>query len=260
MLRQNRHLKKAHMIPVALIAGAALGAGQAIYGASQKKKAQAAAKANVMPEYNLAPEEAQMLAQAESQAGQGMSDPAREALRANNERILGTGIDAVLRGGGNPNAIGSMVGRAQAGNNQMALYEDQARIQALQRLQAARARMSSNRDKQYQINEYQPWANRAQAINEQLQGGQNMMMGGINTMSQGILGGLSNMGGGQGRTPSYIPTQETAGAAPIQPGSMQPQMYQPQPTGIPSFSPQGQPFGMMNEEIDRTPQFSQWGI
>jgi hypothetical protein len=241
------------MLPLALIAGAAVGAGELAYGAHLKKKAQEAAAANVMPEYKIAPEEQQMLSQAESSAGQGMSDAAREALRSNSDRALGTTVDAMLRSGGTANSIGKTAGATQAGLNQVAIYEDSARLDHLRELQNARARMSANRDKSYQINKYNPWANKAQAISEQLAGANNVMNSGINTLGQGVLG-IAGSFGGQPKMPSYnyIPPSPTIGQLP---GMMtpQPEPYQPQSVQVPPFQQQGQPFGMMNENIDNTP-------
>jgi hypothetical protein len=229
-------------LPVALLAGAAIGAGQMAYGASQKKKYQNAAAANVMPEYQINPEEGAMMRQAESMAGQGMSDAARESMRANTDRALGTGIDAILRGGGNANAIASLAGNTQNQINQMAVYEDQARLKNLENLQNQRARMSANRDKVYQINQYQPWANRAQAINQQLMGAQNMMQGGFNTMAGGLLQGISNMPQGGQRTP-FMPAQQPQ-MNPMQLAQMQNMQqnqmpyggYMPQYANIPQFN------------------------
>jgi hypothetical protein len=211
------------------------------YGASQKKKYQREADANKMPEYQINQEERDMMRQAETMAGQGMSDADREAMRSNTDRAMGTSIDAILRGGGNPNAIASLAGNFQNQINQMAVYEDQARLKNLENLQNQRARMSANRDKAYQINQYQPWANRAQAINQQLMGAQNMMQGGFNTMAGGLLQGISNMPTGKQRTP-FMPAQQPQ-MNPMQVAQMRnmpvqpPQYggYMPQQANVPQF-------------------------
>lgn len=227
-------------LPVALLAGAAIGAGQMAYGASLKKKYQREADANKMPEYQINQEERDMMRQAETMAGQGMSDASREAMRSNTDRAMGTSIDAILKGGGNPNAIASLAGNFQNQINQMAVYEDQARLKNLENLQNQRARMSANRDKAYQINQYQPWANRAQAIDQQLTGAQNMMQGGFNTLSAGVLQGISNMPSKQ-RTP-FMPAQQPQmnpmQLAQMRNMPMQPPQYggyMPQQANIPQF-------------------------
>lgn len=241
------------MLPIGLIAGGVLSAGELAYGAHLKKKAQQAAAANVMPEYKIAPEEQQMLSQAESMAGQGMSDAAREALRANSDRALGTTLDAMLRSGATANSIGKTAGQTQAGLNQIALYEDSARINNLKALQEERARMSANRDKAYQINKYNPWANRAQAISGQLDAANNTINSGINTIGQGVLG-IANNFGGQPHMPNYnyMPQQPSISPSSYGPNP-QPQPYMPQSVQVPPFQQQGQPFGVLNENIDNTP-------
>lgn len=215
-------------LPVALLAGAAIGAGQMAYGASLKKKYQREADANKMPEYQINQEERDMMRQAETMAGQGMSDASREGMRSNTDRAMGTSIDAILKGGGNPNAIASLAGNFQNQINQMAVYEDQARLKNLENLQNQRARMSANRDKAYQINQYQPWANRAQAIDQQLTGAQNMMQGGFNTLSAGVLQGIANMPTRKQRIP-FMPAQR------MQQNQMQYGGYMPQQANIPQF-------------------------
>lgn len=233
------------MLPVALIAGAALGAGEMIYGNHLKKEAAKAAAANVMPKYQIGPEEQQMLSTAESQAGTGMSDAAREALRQNSDRALGTSIDAITRGGGNVNAISSLAEGTQQGLNKMALYEDDARLKHLQMLQEARARMSANRDKAYQINDYGPWANRAQAIAQQQAAAQNTFNSGLNTLGIGLISTASNMPGGAG-IPKFGNQPSASGTAGYLP-----------PIATPaSQAPLGSPFGMMNEEIEHVPKWN----
>lgn len=173
--------------------GGAIGLGQAIYGAIAKRKAQAAAAANKMPEYNIPQYEGQNLALAESRANSGMSDAARQQLLNNSMQGQSATLSAILRGGGDANAIGNTVDKFQNGINQNAVYEDQARLANLARVQSAWARASNMQDKEYQINKYQPWANKAQAIGQQLTGGQNMMMGGIDKLGSALMGGVKGL-------------------------------------------------------------------
>lgn len=232
-------------LPVALLAGAAIGAGQTAWGAIQKEKARKAAAANTMPEYEINSEEKDMLRLAQSQAGQGMSDAAREAMRSNTDRYLGTGIDAILRGGGNANAISGLAGNVQSQVNQMAVYEDQARLKNLESLQAARARMSANKDKAYQINEYQPWANRAQAINEQMRGANNMIQSGINTFGSGLMSSISNM-----------PQRQRAPFMPAQQPQIDPIYAVPPPSSYQQYGYQGDGRTMPTPGETNIPQFN----
>lgn len=165
-----------------LVVAGVVGAGTAIYGAIQKNKAAKAARNNIMPHYDIPQSEYNSLNLAESQAGQGMSDASRQQLLNNSQSGLSATQNAILRSGGSANAIAGAEDKYQQGINQNAIYDDQARMANLSRLQSAYTRMSADADKSYQINEYAPWANRAQAISQQLQSGQQTMQSGLSTL------------------------------------------------------------------------------
>ena len=171
-----------------LVTGAVIGLGTAIYGAIQKSKAEKAARNNVMPTYTIPQSEYNSLDLAESQAGQGMSDASRAILQNNANQGLQATQDNILRGGGNANAIAVAQGGYQQGINQNAIYDDQARVANLSRLQSAYARMSADQDKAFQVNQYAPWANKAQALAQQQQYGQATMMSGIGTAGSALSG------------------------------------------------------------------------
>lgn len=171
--------------------GGAIGLGTTIYGMIQKNKAEKAAKANVMPQYDIQPEEQYNLDIARSQAGQGMSDASRAAYMNNAGSGLAATTNAILRGGGDANSIGNAYNKYDTGISSQAIYDDQARMQHLSNLQGAYTRMSAQKDKQWQINKYQPWANKAQALAQQLAGSQNMITSGINTMGTAAIQGAS---------------------------------------------------------------------
>lgn len=167
--------------------GAAIGLGTAIYGGIKKRQAERAAAANVMPIYNIPTEEQDALTLAGSQAGQGMSDASRQAYLNNAGSGLSATTNAILRGGGDANSIGNAYNKYETGINNQAIYDDQARMNHLSNLQGEFHRMSAQKDKQWQINQYAPWANKAQAIGQQLTGSQNMINSGISTMSGAAL-------------------------------------------------------------------------
>lgn len=245
------------MIPVGMIAGAGLGLYGIAQGAAMRQQALRAQAANVRPAYTEAPQEQQMLNTAESMYGQGMSDAAREAYRQSIDRTLGTGIDAVLRGGGNINNVGTLVGNTQGEVNKMAIYDNEARLQNLERLQGARARYSAVKDKDWQLNKYNPWADKAAAINQQLTAAQNMTNSGFNTFSQGVLGAVQGMGNAKEKYPGYVPQQPGMQHLPSTGFSAMPsQGYLPSTVPVPAYNYSGQPFGMMNENIDNTPYWN----
>jgi len=185
--------------------GLLLGAGEAIWGGINKKKYQQqydAESAN-RPKYGINPEEYNIQNLAESQAGQGMSDAARTQLQNQTESNSAAAYNAALKGGADPNTISSIAGNTQNSLNQNAIYEDQARLQHLSNLQNVWARMSANKDKQWTINEEQPWKDKMTSIYGQLQGANNMFNSGLNMAGSGLmsLGSKlfsSNSSGGQG--------------------------------------------------------------
>lgn len=193
-----------------LVVGGIIGAGTAIYGAIEKSKAEKAARNNIMPQYTIPQSERDSLSLAESQAGQGMSDASRRELLNNSNQGLSATTNSILRAGGSANAIAGAENNYQQGLNQNAIYDDQARMSNLSRLQSAYTRASANSDKAYQINEYAPWANRAQAIAQQLQSGQQTMQSGLSTLGSAATsyaGSLAKPGTMQTptTTPSSLP-------------------------------------------------------
>lgn len=204
--------------------GAALGAGQAIYGASQKKKYQRqldALSAN-MPKYQTPAEEAYMVNLAESRANQGMGAGARQQLQNNADRTLSTLSNAALMGGADANSLASLAEKVQSGYNQNAIYDDQVRLQNLNNLSNAWARQSANKDKEWQINQYQPWKNKMAAVNQQLLGAVNMQNAGMSQLGSGLMsagGALTGMMG-SGSGSSGMPATMGGGPSVVGPSSM----------------------------------------
>lgn len=174
------------------------GLGVAVYGAIQKSKAQKAANANTMPTYNIPQSEYTNLALDQSLASQGMSASSRTAYNNNANNALAETNSAILKGGGDANSIGNAYQQYNNGNANMAIYDDQARMRNLQNLINQNARMSSFQDKSWQLNNYAPWANKAQALAGQIQGDQQLMTSGFNTAVQGASGFAKSFQGGGG--------------------------------------------------------------
>lgn len=175
--------------------GAALGIGEAIWGSSQKKnyQRQIDALAANRPQYQINPEEYDIANLAESRANQGMGAGARQQLQNNTDRTLATSANALLMGGGNANGIGALADRSQQAYNQNAIYDDQARLASLQNVQNSWARLSADRDKQFELNQLNPYKDRMSALSQQLAGANSMFMQGIGTAGSGILSGASKM-------------------------------------------------------------------
>lgn len=176
------------------IAGLGIGAATAVDGYSNKKKAEEAAKSNVLKKYKTSQSEYDNLALLESRAGSGMGDAARTAFQNNADRGLSAGISAILRGGGDVNAVGGLYDNYINGMSNMAIYDDKRNVANMDNLISGRQRIANSQDKEYQLNEYLPWANKAQAYAQQAAAGQQQMWSGINTAGGALMGGISALG------------------------------------------------------------------
>lgn len=199
--------------------GALSGGANAIAGGRQKKKANEALAANVQPEYNTPQTEWDNLNMLQSRAGMGLSDSSRAAYTNNADRGLGATIGAIQRGGGDVNSLSSAFDSYLNNTSNMALADDKLKNQHFGEYLAGNQRMSGFQDKEYQINEYSPWANKQQALTQQAAAGANRQQAGMNQFTNSIMNGLSSFGGSlmgntkQG-TPSASPANNSA------PGSM----------------------------------------
>jgi hypothetical protein len=180
--------------------GLLMGVGTAIWGNSQKKKYQRQIDAlnAKRPKYQINPEEGDIQNLAESRANQGMGAAARQQLQNNADRNLSTLSNAALMGGADANSIGAIADNTQQAYNQNAIYDDQVRLQNLSNLQNVWARQSANRDKQWQLNENQPWKDQMTGLNQQLTGANNLFMSGLNMAGGSLMSLGRNIAGGGG--------------------------------------------------------------
>lgn len=153
-------------VTASIIAGV-VGIGTSLYSqhqANQKQKAaQALAAANPRPVYNIPETEFQNQSLLENRASQGLSDESLGFLKQNADRGLSSSINAILRSGGTANQIGGLDNNYNNAITQSALLDDQAKSQNLAALVAHTSRMSDNYDKAFQVNQYGPYADKAQA-------------------------------------------------------------------------------------------------
>lgn len=159
-------------------------------GVYARHKAEQAARNNIRPVYQTPGSEGYLTNLIQSQGTTGMSDASRAAYMNGANEGLGTTINAIQKGGGDPNAIGNAYSNYQKGINSMALYDDSQRMQHLNAIAQNYTRQSANTDKEFQLNKFDPYKDRAQAIAQQLQSAQQRQTAGLNTM----LGGLGNLG------------------------------------------------------------------
>lgn len=208
----------------------AVGLGEAIYGGIQSKKInnQLAANAAARPKYQIPQEENNIESLAESRGGQGISDAAMTANQNQSNQNTAAALAAIKQSGDTSN-IGAITGAADNASNQQAIYNDQARMQNLNNLQGAYARMSANKDKQFQVNELDPWKDKQQFLSTQLAGAKNTEQAGINTAASGAM----NLGS------SLLKANTVANPAANIPVASSIPAIQPSSANIPALTPGG---------------------
>lgn len=186
-------------VAAAAIVTAAIGAGMAISGAIKQGKANRLARANKRPEYSIAPEEQSNLNIAQSLAGQGLSDSSKQFYTQQSQRGLSSTIDAILKGGGDVNAINNSYGAYQDGISRLAVADDQQKLSNINLLIAQQTRMSDQRDKAWQINQYAPYADKAAAYAKMKADGNTQMWQGIGQIGSAV-GSFASAKGQQNAT------------------------------------------------------------
>lgn len=203
------------------------GAGYQIYkGEQQKKKAaELAAQAGERPDYKTPQGEYDNLALLQSRASQGLSDSTLTALNSGNERAFSSAVNNVLMGGGTQNNVAGLYDSFNNSMNKVALADDARKVQNLNNYIQQQSRMSGFADKNFQLNELDPWKDNRAAANRLSEQGNNMTNAGIGTaISTGIgaagqLGRQSQLGGNgqQGATPYGTQPGVTEYSQPIGP-------------------------------------------
>lgn len=199
---------------VALIAAGVVAAGTIAYGAIEKSKAkkQQAALLASRPKYTIPQSETDIQNLAESRANQGMGAGARQQLQNNADRALSTSTNAALMGGGDANSIGNIVDKSTNAYSQNAIYDDQQRLKNLDMLQTTWARNTANQDKQWDINNNQPWKDQTTANSQDLQYANGVINQGIGSLGKAASGaaGAIGSGGGASSGMGYSPTPTNA--------------------------------------------------
>lgn len=212
------------MAATAIIAAIGLAAalGSTAYGAAQQKKAEKLRQSNIRPTYTIAPEILENQRISEYRAGFGLPEHVKQYYRQGSERGLTTSVDKILKGGGSPNDV---VGAYNIYNDslaKLAIADDERQYKNIQNLLENNRYMESVRDKEFQVNKYGPYADKARLAAEMSQAGANYIQSGINTGANAIgtyagsmarrksvddvLGSAGNLAGGGTSGTQYDPS------------------------------------------------------
>jgi hypothetical protein len=171
----------------AIIAGAT-GLLQTGLGIGQKAKAAKMARKNPRPDLKDSKYLQDMYQLTGAYAGQGLSDEAKQAYISQNDRNLGSSLDAILRSGGSPNLISDIYDDSQSGVRQLALADDTAKMRNMERFLTVQDKKADEERDKFFVNQYAPWKDKAQMIAGLSQQGMDNIWKGINTMGSAAVG------------------------------------------------------------------------
>lgn len=167
--------------PVGAAVQGGLGVAQSVIGLinAGKLKREAEQLKESRPDYKLNPLVNDELSFAESSLANGMSAAAKTGYEQGIDRDLSTSLDAILKGGGSPNNVADIYDRSQVGRQKLAMLQEQIRQQQINNLVSAQRYKTGEQDKQWQINEFAPWADEAQANANQRVANNQMIWSGL---------------------------------------------------------------------------------
>lgn len=171
--------------PVSLGIQSAAGLAQTTVGLINAAKAKKEAKqlARSRPKYAIPDDAQRELDLSESELGTGgLSARAENAYNQLNNRQFSSSLDATLRMGGSPSQVSDIFDSSEAGRLRLAELNDQMRLQKIQNLISSRRYMNEQKDKQFEFNEWMPFADRMKANEESRQGAEEMIWSGIGTL------------------------------------------------------------------------------
>lgn len=167
---------------------AAAGLVQGITGIFQSAKANKMAKSNIRPFYKIQKPILDNQAIAESRASKGLSDASKELYIQESDRGITSGIDAITTGGGTVNNIADLYTARNNGVTKMALIDDAMRVNNMKNLTEQNNVLADAEDKQWQVNEWGPYADKAQAAAALKKQGSENTWKGVNT----VVGAVAN--------------------------------------------------------------------
>lgn len=151
--------------PVSTGISAALDIGETVAGFVNegKVKKEADLLATTRPKYQVQPEFAEDVSLASSELSNGMSADAKRAYDNATAGAQSNSVSALLKGGGDVNDIGAIYGSGESGRENLSTMRDAIRQNNITNLISARTAMAQEKDTQWQVNELDPWKDKAEA-------------------------------------------------------------------------------------------------
>lgn len=194
--------------PVGWGVGAALGLYSLASGLikSHKAKKEAEELGKSRPQYSISPYAGEDVSLAQSELSNNVQDT---AYNEQMDRDLASSLDAVLKSGGTPNNISDVFDASAAGRQRYAIMRDNLRLNKINNLVRAHDYYNDQLDKQWQINQFAPWADKAQANAAARNSASQQINQGINTVGNLALGNSKNAFDSYLNQPKQVPQNYT---------------------------------------------------
>lgn len=172
-----------------LATAAVLGIAEAGIGLINKGKANKKAAQLAASRPKLGPSEylKDQLSLSESELSNGMSAGAKTAYEEGLDKDLSSSLGAVTRMGGSPNDVGSVFANNATGRQRLAIMKDNLRLTQINNLTRSQDANEEYSEKQFQFNQWAPWADSAQANAQDKANAQSEIFSGVNTAAGGAM-------------------------------------------------------------------------
>jgi hypothetical protein len=113
-------------------------------------------------------------------AQHGLTEPAMNYYTKESQRGLSSSLGTVLQAGGNVNNIADLYDAYNQGEGKIAAEDSQLKDDHIKNLIEANANLANERDKQWTLNEYEPYKDKIKSANQQMASADAMISGGMN--------------------------------------------------------------------------------
>lgn len=178
------------MLPLAAIPIAI----QGVTGLAQMIKGRKLAQENVRPGYDIPDEVRQNLSQAQMQALEGLPAEVKNQYLQNLQRSSQFGLSAMGSRKAGLAGLSSLVQNQNDAYSNLMAQDAQAQQANLQELMNQRATMAGYKDKQFGLNQFDPYTQKAEAAQAMKGSGMQNIMGALQSGADLGLAGLSGTG------------------------------------------------------------------
>ena len=144
------------------------------------------------PKYEIPDEYLTNLSQAERMALQGLPEEQKRAYIQQQERNQANMLRAVSQGGNASRNIASIQQQNQDSYTNLLAMDSQQRMNNMQNLMNQRTSLAQEKEKQWNINKYQPYVQNYNQLSSDVAGAQSLTQSGLNS----LMGGVSVAGMG----------------------------------------------------------------